>query len=307
MNRFVAILLLSLFTTSGYANQVTLMLDWFINPDHGALIIAQQKGLFKEQGLDIKIQEPADPSLPAKLVAAGNIELAVSYQPQLIQDVVLGLPLTRVSTLIGTPLNTLMVLASSDIHSLADLDGKTIGMAISDGVGEAAIDVMLKKSGLSINDVKIINVGWGLASSLASKKVDAIYGGYRNFEMHQLASEGVKGRAFFVEEEGVPPYDELIVVAKKGELDKDVIAKFNRAVELATQYLINHPDEAWILFKTYKADLDTELNRLAWKDTLTRFALRPAALDVSRYENYAQFLKKSGLIKKVPISADYLY
>jgi putative hydroxymethylpyrimidine transport system substrate-binding protein len=294
------------FTSAHAEEKMTLMLDWFVNPDHGALIVAQQQGLFKDQGLDITIQEPTDPSMPAKLVAAGNVELAVSYQPQLIQDVAVGLPLVRISTLIGTPLNTLMVLDSSDIKSIADLKGKTIGTAIVDGVGEATVDAMLKNSGLSISDVSIINVGWGLSSSLASKQVDAIYGGYRNFEMHQLATEGFKGRAFFVEEEGVPPYDELVVVAKKDKLDATIIRKFNRAIELATQYIVNHQDEAWNVFKSYKGDLDTELNRLAWKDTVIRFALRPAALDVLRYDEYASFLQKTGLIKQVPNSDDYL-
>jgi len=286
--------------------ELTLMLDWFVNPDHGALIVAQQKGLFKEQGLNITIQEPTDPSMPAKLVAAGQVDLAVSYQPQLIQDVAVGLPLVRISTLIGTPLNTLMVLDSSGINNIADLKGKKIGTAISDGVGEATIDTMLKNSGLSLDDVKIINVGWGLSSSLAAKKVDAIYGGYRNFELHQLAIEGFKGRAFFVEEEGVPPYDELVVVVKKNQLEVTTTRKFNRAVELATQYIVNHQDEAWEVFKSYKGDLDTELNRLAWKDTVIRFALRPAALDVQRYDEYARFLKNTGLIKHIPKSESYL-
>ncbi|MBD5771641.1 ABC transporter substrate-binding protein [Marinomonas colpomeniae] len=306
-SRLIVTSLMMLAFTSAHAEEkMTLMLDWFVNPDHGALIVAQQQGLFKDQGLDITIQEPTDPSMPAKLVAAGNVELAVSYQPQLIQDVAVGLPLVRISTLIGTPLNTLMVLDSSDIKSIADLKGKTIGTAIVDGVGEATVDAMLKNSGLSISDVSIINVGWGLSSSLASKQVDAIYGGYRNFEMHQLATEGFKGRAFFVEEEGVPPYDELVVVAKRDKLDTTTIRKFNRAIELATQYIVNHQDEAWNVFKSYKSDLDTELNRLAWKDTVIRFALRPAALDVQRYDEYAAFLKATGLIKQIPNSDSYL-
>ncbi|MCB5160877.1 ABC transporter substrate-binding protein [Marinomonas algarum] len=306
--RSVIIVWMFLAVSSAYAEEkLTLMLDWFVNPDHGALIVAQQKGLFAEQGLDVRIQEPTDPSMPAKLVAAGNIDLAVSYQPQLIQDVAIGLPLMRISTLIGTPLNTLMVLDSSEIKRIADLKGKTIGTSIADGVSEATVEAMLKKSGLSIHDVNIINMGWGLSSALASKKVDAIYGGYRNFELHQLAIEGFKGRAFYVEEEGVPPYDELVVVAKKGHVSPETLGKFNRAVELATQYIVNHQETAWDIFKSYKGDLDTELNRLAWKDTVVRFALRPAAVDVQRYEEYAAFLKQTGLIKNVPESQDYLW
>ncbi|TBR38592.1 transporter substrate-binding domain-containing protein [Marinomonas agarivorans] len=300
-------LLLATFSINLKAHQtVTLMLDWFVNPDHAPLIVALQKGLFEQQGLNVVIQEPSDPSLPPKLVAAGQVDLAVSYQPQLIQDVAVGLPLVRISTLIGTPLNTLIVLKNSSINNISDLKGKTIGVAIAGGVSEATINAMLMTSGISLQDVKTINVGWGLASSLASKKVDAIYGGYRNFELHQLAEEGMQGRAFFVEEEGVPPYDELIVIAKKNDISPLTIKKFNKALELATQYLVNHPDEAWELFVSYKADLNTKLNRLAWQDTLVRFALRPAAIDIQRYEEYALFLHDAGVIQDIPLSSIYL-
>jgi putative hydroxymethylpyrimidine transport system substrate-binding protein len=288
-------------------DSIDVMLDWFVNPDHAALIVAEQKGLFDEQGLNVNLQEPADPSMPPKLVAAGKVDFAVTYQPELIQDVAHGLPLTRISTLIATPLNTLMVLEGGDIKSIADLKGKSIGTAISGGVSDATIGVMLENSGLTLTDVSIINVGWALSSSLASNKVDAIYGGYRNFEMHQLAMEGFQGKAFFVEEEGVPPYDELVVVANSDKLNAAQIKRFNRALELATQFIINHPDDAWLVFKSYKKDLDTKLNQLAWKDTLSRLALRPAAYDVNRYQDYAEFLQTSGIISKVPNTQDYLF
>jgi putative hydroxymethylpyrimidine transport system substrate-binding protein len=65
------------------ADKMTLMLDWFINPDHGPIIVAQEKGYFAEQDLEIEVIAPADPSDPPKMVAAGQADLAVSYQPQL--------------------------------------------------------------------------------------------------------------------------------------------------------------------------------------------------------------------------------
>lgn len=307
MKKVIAIAAL-VFSQQVLADKVTLMLDWFVNPDHGPLIVAQQKGMFKEQGLELEITEPADPSMPPKLVAAGKYDLAVTYQPQLIRDVVEDLPLTRVSTLIATPLNTIMVLADNGINSLADLKGKKIGYAFDGGLVDATIGTMLGKYEVSIKDVELINVGWSLSASLATKKVDAIYGGYRNFEMHQLSFEGFTGKAFYVEEEGIPPYDELVVVANSKKLDKDMLARFNRALELATQFTVNHPEEAWQLFKSYGdgKKLDTELNRNAWKDTLVRFALRPQAADLARYDRYAKFLFDNKVITKLPKAADYI-
>ncbi|WP_250684704.1 ABC transporter substrate-binding protein [Photobacterium galatheae] len=288
------------------AKELTLMLDWFVNPNHGPIIIAQQNGLFQEQGLDINIQEPADPSMPAKLVAAGKTDLAISYQTSLTIDVAAGLPLIRASTLIATPLNTLMVLDKKEIQTLADLKGKTIGIAIA-GNEEATIGTMLKTAGVDFSEVKIVNVGWALSSSLASGKVDAIWGGLRNFESNQLALEGYQARAFFPEEHGVPPYDELVVVANKKQHNAEEIKKFNKALEKATQYIINHPDQAWKTFISYSPDtLNNELNKLAWRDTLPRFALRPAAVDQARYDQFADFMYQHKIITSAPKAKDFV-
>ena len=310
MRKVLLLTLLSATTTlfslsaQAEAKKVSLMLDWFVNPNHGPIVIAQQRGYFKAQGLKVDIQEPADPSMPPKLVAAGNIDLAITYQPNLIIDVAEGLPLVRTATLIATPLNTLMVLDNGKINSLKDLKGKKIGIAIS-GSEEAIIGKMLETEKINYKDVEIINVGWALSASLASGKVDAIWGGLRNFETNQLALEGFKAKAYFPEEHGVPVYDELVFVANK-KVDPNTVQAFNKALEQATIYIVNHPQAAWTEFVSYAPDtLNNKLNKLAWKDTLTRFALRPAAVDLKRYDDYAQFMFDNKLIKTVPKATDY--
>ena len=286
--------------------KLTLMLDWFVNPNHGPIVIAQERGYFADQGLDVEIQEPADPSTPAKLVAAGKVDLAVTYQPSLTMDVAAGLPLVRASTLIATPLNTLMVLDNGKNDTLADLKGKKIGIAIA-GNEEATIGTMLAQESVEFTDVQTINVGWALSSSLASGKVDAIWGGLRNFETNQLALEGFKAKAFFPEEHGVPAYDELIFVANAKQHDDEAIKAFNKALEQATTYIVNHPQESWSEFVAYSPDtLNNELNQRAWNDTLTRFALRPSAVDLKRYDDYAQFMFDKGIIKTLPKAENYV-
>lgn len=293
-------------TAGAETKTLTLMLDWFVNPNHGPIVIAKQRGYFAEQGLNVVVQEPADPSMPPKLVAANKVDLAISYQPSLTIDVAAGLPLIRSATLIATPLNTLMVLDNKKINNLSDLKGKKIGIAIS-GNEEATIGTMLQTGGVKYDEVEIINVGWALSSSLASGKVDAIWGGLRNFETNQLALEGFKAKAFFPEEHGVPAYDELIFVANANTYDKAALIGFNKAIEQATIYIVNHPQESWHQFVAYAPDtLDNELNKRAWNDTLTRFALRPSAVDLKRYDDYAQFMYAQKIIKTLPKAQDYV-
>ncbi|MDT8344822.1 MAG: ABC transporter substrate-binding protein [Thermohalobaculum sp.] len=301
--RLIALLAaLMLATPAAAADKITLILDWFINPDHGPIIVAQEKGYFAAQGLEVEIIPPADPSDPPKLVAAGRADLAVSYQPQLHLQVHEGLGLVRVGTLVATPLNCLLVLADGPIKSIADLKGGKLGFSVG-GVEEALLGAVLGRHGMTLADVELVNVNWSLSPALMSGQVDAVIGAYRNFELNQMAIEGVPGRCFYIEEEGVPAYDELIYVARAEGLDRDLIARFLAATELATQFIVNNPQASWEIFKGTAAELDDELNRRAWADTIPRFALRPAALDAGRYARFEAFLKAGGLISEVkPVS-----
>ncbi len=302
--RFFSVLFLACFflasaTTALAAEKITLLLDWFVNPDHAPIIVAQEMGYFADQGLDVEIKTPANPNDPPKLVAAGKADLAVSYQQQLHVQVDQGLPLVRIATLVATPLNTLLVRADSDIHTIGDLKGKTIGYSVG-GFETVLLKVMLHKAGLKLSDVNLVNVNFSLTPSLLSKKVDAVIGAFRNFELNQMALEKHPGRAFYVEEYGIPAYDELIIVANRDAITKAKLRKFVIALERGVQYLVNHPDKSFQLFVKHHKDLDDALNRRAWADTLTRFALRPGAVDQRRYLGFARFLKEQGMIKTVP-------
>ena len=280
-------------------DKLTVLLDWFVNPDHAPLFVAQEQGYFAAHGLEVEMIAPADPNDPPKLVAAGKADIALSYQPQLHVQVAAGLPLTRFGTLIATPLNTLLVLADGPVKSIADLKGRKVGYSVG-GFEDALLRAMLARHGLTLDDITLINVNFSLSPALLAGQVDAVIGAYRNFELNQMDIEGHKGRAFYVEEEGVPSYDELILVANPAHMDRAVLRRFLDALEDGVRYLVNHPDESWQLFIRGRGELDDELNRRAWRDTLPRFALRPAALDSARYERFAAFLKRQGLISTIP-------
>ena len=282
------------------ADKLTVLLDWFINPDHAPLFVAQERGYFRDRGLEVEFIAPSNPNDPPKLVAAGKADLAVSYQHQHQMQVDQGLPLVRVATLIATPLNSLVVLADGDIKKIGDLQGKTIGYSVG-GFETVLLKVMLEREGLTLDEVRLINVNFSLSPSLFTGAADAVIGAFRNFELNQMDIENRPGRAFYVEEFGIPAYDELIMVAGRDSLANPAIGKFIDGLEAGVQYLVNHPEESWKLFISgERSDLDDELNRRAWRDTLPRFALRPRALDRTRYLRFAEFLKEQGIIKEIP-------
>lgn len=303
MIRTFAVLFLLWATPAFSANpKLTIVLDWFVNPNHAPLVIAQQDGLFAKHGVDVDIKAPADPSDAPKLVAAGKADLGIGYQPQLLLQVEAGLPLVRVGTLIATPLSTVTVLESSGIRSLADLKGRTVGVSLG-GLEEKTLATLLQRHGLTLKDITMVQTGFALAPALLARRVDAIVGAYRNVEIPQLALEGINTRAFYVEEEGVPPYDALIFIANPQKLDRAAVGRFLDALEEAAIRLQNHPDETLQAFIRAYPELDTPLTRAAWPLTIPRFAHTPRALDVHRYDRYAHYMVENGLLPRpLPVS-----
>ena len=160
MNKTFKILLSFLLLTltcnvNASSQKLTIGLDWFINPDHAPLIIAKKRNFFKDLNLDVEMIEPADPNDPPKLVAAGKLDLAISYQPQLHIQVDQGLPVVRVGTLVSVPLNSLVVLRNGPIRTISDLKGKKIGFSVG-GFEEALLSGMLQKYNLKMSDVDLV-------------------------------------------------------------------------------------------------------------------------------------------------------
>ena len=288
-------------TAAAQGQPFTLLLDWFVNPNHGPIMAAQELGYFREVGLDIKIIPPADPNDPPRLVAAGRGDVAVSYPHLQIRQAVDDIPTMRIGALIDTPLSTITALADGPVKTLADLRGRKIGYSIS-GVESALLRTMLGTVGVDIKDIELINVNFSLSPALLTRRVDAVIGAFRNFELFQLEIEGSKGRAFFLEEHGVPTHDALTFTAnrERARAGDPRLRKFLDAVERGALYCTNNPDEAWTLFIKGRSQLDNELNRRAWKASVSRFAHTPGAVDKARELRFAQFLHANGIIPRVP-------
>ncbi|MBZ9538091.1 ABC transporter substrate-binding protein [Modicisalibacter tunisiensis] len=280
------------------------MLDWYINPYHAPLIVARERGLFDREGLDVTLTAPADPSVPAKLVAADRAELALTSQPTLHHLVARGMPLVRVATLIPLPLSGLLVRDDAGIDSLARLKGKTIGYA-TESVAQVYLDALLEQQPLTANDVTLKPLDFALGRALADGDVDAIIAPLRPTERDGLARQGVATHELTTEDSGLPLYDALIIVANRDTLaqHRRDISHFLKALEQATVWIIQHPDAAWNLIRKAEPALDTTANADAWPNVVRYFALRPALLQPERYRGFERYLNKRGLRDEVtPLS-----
>jgi len=280
----------------------TVILDWFVNPDHATLFTAKYIGAFTRAGLDVDLIAPTDPDLPPRLLAAGKADAALSYQTQLYLLVDQGLEVRRTGTLIHKPLSTLTALGGNGIKHLADLKGRKVGYSVA-GVEEALISTMLHSAGLTLADVTLVNVNFNLVTSLMSKEVDAVIGTYRTYEDIQLAQSGLNPVIFLPEDYGVPPSDELIILSSTAGLKNPALPKFLAAAAEGAAYLVNNVQPMLTKFVAENPTLNDKLDIASWNALPTYFAQDPAALDARRYTSYRDFMFRTQLIQnKYPLS-----
>ncbi|MGE4480973.1 ABC transporter substrate-binding protein [Acidocella sp.] len=282
----------------------TVILDWFVNPDHAPLFAAQYCGAYEQAGLEVKLVAPTDPDLPPRLVAAGKADAALTYQTQLYLLVDQGLPVRRTGTLIDKPLNTLTALKRSGISRLTDLKGRKVGYSVA-GVEPVIIGAMLRHVGMSLKDIQLVNVNFELVSALRSNEVDAVIGTYRTYEDIQLAQDGLDPVIFLPEDYGVPPSDELILLSNANDLKAPALPAFLGALKQGVAALKADPDGMLTKFLKDHPSLNDKLDIASWHALPPYFDDDPAALNAKRYRTYRDFLFESGVIKKKLPLDDY--
>jgi putative hydroxymethylpyrimidine transport system substrate-binding protein len=199
----------------------TVMLDWFPNPDHIALYLAQKDGDWTAERLNVTFESPSDTTDALKLVSLNKVDLAISYEPTVITSATdPSYDVTTVAALIPTALDTLIISGKAGIANPGDLVGKTVGTS-GDEESAAIYKLILSRYGLSTSKTSLVTVNEGLIPAMISGKVQAIIGGYRNVEAVQLQADGLDPKVYPVTEEGVPNYDELVIVANKSKLVSD--------------------------------------------------------------------------------------
>ncbi len=156
---------MTLTSPAAAGEKLTLMLDWFPNVDHLPIYAAQEKGFFREAGIDLKIMSPSDTSDGLKLAVAGQVDLAVSYEPQTIIAAAQGLDVRVVGRLVEHPLTTLLFLKEKGFRQPSDLSGRTIGYTVP-----GLMDVLMKAfAGINgITDYRLVNVGFTIVPALTA-------------------------------------------------------------------------------------------------------------------------------------------
>jgi putative hydroxymethylpyrimidine transport system substrate-binding protein len=260
-------------TSGGERQPFSLTLDFYPNPDHAGIYMAQRRGYFDEAGLNLSISAPADPSAPIRLLAAGQTDLAISYEPEVVLAREKGLDVVAIGALVNRPLTSMIWLRKSGIKGVADLKGKTIATA---GIPyqDAFLKTILARAKLTPEDVKSVNVGFGLLPALISGSAEAMLGGYSNVEGVDLRERGKAPVVTPVDRLGVPTYDELVLVARRQSVEEDPeeFRLFIAALERGTRAAVEDPKEATAAVLAANHDLEPKLTAAEVKATLPLLA-----------------------------------
>src|SRR3954471_7836807 len=258
MRRVAALLAAALLTSAllgcggggaepGAPEGATLVLDFQPNAVHSGIYAAQANGDFKDEGIDLHIQEPSSTADSAKLLEAGRADFAVMD----INDFGIarerGLDLVAIAAIVQRPLASVIARDRTEIRTPADLAGKTIGVT---GVpsDDAVLDSVLRSGGVDPSDVHRVTIGFNAVADLAAGKVDAATA-FWNAEGVELRQRGIPIREFRVDQFGAPRWPELVIATSADRLvnercPSDEVCGFIRALDRGYDALGRDPEAA---------------------------------------------------------------
>jgi putative hydroxymethylpyrimidine transport system substrate-binding protein len=292
----------------GDAQKLRVMLDYFPNADHAGIYAAKASGAYDSAGLDVEITPPPDPSAPLKLLLAGKVDIAVSYEPELLLARDTGAELVSVGALVQKPLTTLMSLR--DIERPQDLAGKRVGTA---GLPYQAayLQTILRDAGVDPESVKVTHIGFNLVPAMLADKVDATLGAFWNYEGEDLQRRGRHPKILRMERLGVPTYNELVVVARRKDLDEGFSSKlrrFLRATARGHERLRSEPEAGVDALLKVDPGLERGLQTAVVSATLPVFfpADRDKPFgwqDAQEWDAYGRWMYDNELLKRPPNAA----
>ena len=224
----------------------SIVLDWYPNAIHSFLYVAQEKGYFAEEGLNLVVNFPANTNDGISLPAAGKADLGMYYlQDAILTAVEEEVPIVSIGSVTQKSLDVVISLKESGIETAADLAGKKIGYA-GTALSEAKVECMLEKAGLSADECELIDVGFDLLTAITTGQVDATIGNMVNHEVPQLEEQGIAINYFSPTDFGVPEYYELVFLAGQDAVENnpEKLQKFLRAAQKGFDFMQENPEEA---------------------------------------------------------------
>lgn len=252
---------------------VKIALEWFLNPHHAPFIIAQTKGYFAAENLDVTFYPANGSQEGCRQALQGSVDFAITHEPQVLIFAAKGMPLETVAVIIPETLEVILSAIPLDKTDKALL-GKTVAHG-SSGAGSLTFAVMhqvLKNLNLTEDDVTIIMAKNCLVTGFIAGTIDVVFNLYRTYQLHDIKKHMT--RPFFVYELkdfGVPSFASMVLVCG-GAVSTEIKAKMTRALQKAVDYIHGNHDAAYECVRLYRPELDTAENKDVWPSVHPIFA-----------------------------------
>jgi NitT/TauT family transport system substrate-binding protein len=276
----------------GEQEAVTLKVGVIPIADVAPLYLGMDKGFFEDEGLTIepKLAEGGAAIVPS--VVSGDYQIGFSNTTSLIIAASKNLPVQIISQgVLGgeTPAQAwdgVIVPKGSDIKDIGGLEGKTVAVNTLNNVSQVVVNTALKKAGADYTKVKYVEVPFpDMNAALESGRVDAAFQVEPGYSGGLAAGSKNISNAY---EEMAPNYTVATYFASKQYIaeHRDVVDRFNRAIQKSLDYASQHDDEVRAIVGTYteipKEVLD-KMNLPVWKADLNRPTIEQTAAAAKEY------------------------
>jgi len=292
--------------------QVTLVLDWTPNTNHGGIYLAAAKGWYRDAGLDVRIIQPGD-SGSLQTLASGRADFAVSVAEEVLPARAKGLPVVSVGAIIQHNTSSLLALRSSGITRPRDLAGKTYG-GYGGALERALVSSLVRCDGGDPKTVTFVEVGNSdYRVGLTKRLYDFvwIFDGWDKIRMEQIDRLPVTTIPFAAHPDCIPDWYTPLIAANERLLRSDpgTARAFMAATARGYREAMTHPDAAAGALLEAAPELDKRLVDASAQYLSRRFAdsrTQWGRQDKATWERFAGFLHQAGLVeKKVDVAKAY--
>jgi putative hydroxymethylpyrimidine transport system substrate-binding protein len=285
----------------GAPQRATLVLDFQPNAVHSGIYASLREGFYRDEGVDLNVQQPSASTDAPKLLEAGRAQFAILDIHDLAIARERGFDLVGVMPIVQRPLAAVIAGDRDAVYRPRDLEGRTVGVTglPSD---DAVLDSVVAADGGDPAQVDRVTIGFNAVAALAAGRVDAATA-FWNAEGVTLQREGIKTRTFRVDDYGAPRYPELVLVTTESTLKNDfgLVGAVFTATTRGYVLAVDHADQALedLLAADPSLDRDdqlAELNALAAADAFSP----PGAFDFTALHQWSRWEADHGIVRKPP-------
>ena len=285
------------------ARKITFCLDYTPNTNHTGIYVAQAKGYFKDEGLTVKVVQPADGTAEA-MIGSGQAQMGVSYQDYIANALSSKNPVAieAVAAIIQHNTSGIMSRKADGITSAKKMEGHTYA-TWSMPVEQATIKQVMESDGGDFDKLKM--VPYEVDDEVAGLKAnmfDCVWV-YEGWAVQNAKVQHYDVNYFsFVSMDKVFDFYTPVIAANDDFAKKypDVVKAFVRAAKRGYEYAIKHPKDAGDILLDAAPELSADLVQASAKYLAKQYqadAKSWGVIDKSRWDAYFKWLNDKNLVE----------